>query len=157
MTARLKQTSSHLDNRLINMEARLDTAEADFVSTWADKRQAERARRKRNPADRRDIKYYELSPAAHRSMTGVIARQKPGRHAGHASTACILRAYIRSKIPAAPIPVPTHIVTMPYFRFLRRNACTTVAERIAPVAPNGCPSAIAPPIGLILDGSRPRS
>ncbi len=65
--------------------------------------------------------------------------------------------HIRSKIPAAPIPVPTHIVTMPYFRFLRRNACTTVAERIAPVAPSGWPSAIAPPIGLTLAGSSPRS
>ncbi|KAF4530292.1 hypothetical protein B566_EDAN018434 [Ephemera danica] len=27
-----------------------------------------------------------------------------------------------SKIPAAPWPVPTHMVTMPYFRFLRRKA-----------------------------------
>src|SRR6059036_2506073 len=65
--------------------------------------------------------------------------------------------YIRSKIPAAPMPVPTHMVTMPYFRLLRRIAWITVAERIAPVAPSGWPSAIAPPIGLTLAGSRPRS
>ncbi len=54
----------------------------------------------------------------------------------------------RSKIPAAPWPVPTHIVTMPYLSWRRRSACTSVAERIAPVAPSGWPSAIAPPIGL---------
>src|SRR5439155_18483477 len=61
----------------------------------------------------------------------------------------------RSKIAAAPCPVPTHIVTMPYFRLWRRSACTTVAARIAPVAPSGWPNAIAPPIGLALAGSRP--
>ena len=31
------------------------------------------------------------------------------------------------------MPVPTHIVTMPYFSCRRRSACTTVAARIAPV------------------------
>jgi len=31
--------------------------------------------------------------------------------------------------------MPTHIVTMPYFSFLRCSAWITVAERIAPVAP----------------------
>jgi hypothetical protein len=29
--------------------------------------------------------------------------------------------YMRSKIPAAPMPVPTHMVTMPYLRFFRRK------------------------------------
>jgi hypothetical protein len=37
------------------------------------------------------------------------------------------------------MPVPTHIVTMPYFSCRRRSACTTVAARIAPVAPSGWP------------------
>ncbi len=55
------------------------------------------------------------------------------------------------------MPAPTHMVTMPYFRLLRRRACTTVAARIAPVAPSGWPRAIAPPIGFTLAGSRPRS
>ena len=55
------------------------------------------------------------------------------------------------------MPVPTHMVTMPYFNWRRRSAWTTVAARIAPVAPSGWPSAIAPPIGLTLAGSRPRS
>src|SRR6185437_2411087 len=62
-----------------------------------------------------------------------------------------------SKIPAAPMPVPMHIVTMPYFCCLRRMPCTRVATRMEPVAPSGWPSAIAPPSGLTLSGSRPRS
>jgi len=45
---------------------------------------------------------------------------------------CVVSAaQTRSKIPAAPWPVPTHIVTMPYLRLRRRSAWTTVAERIA--------------------------
>ena len=61
----------------------------------------------------------------------------------------------RSKIPAAPCPMPTHIVTMTYFSWWRCNAWITVAARIAPVAPSGWPSAIAPPIGLTFAGSSP--
>ena len=59
-------------------------------------------------------------------------------------------------MPAAPCPMPTHMVTMPYFSLWRRSACTTVAERMAPVAPSGWPSAMAPPMGLTLAGSSPR-
>ena len=51
--------------------------------------------------------------------------------------------------------MPTHIVTMPYFSLWRRSACTTVAARMAPVAPSGWPSAMAPPIGLTLALSSP--
>ena len=47
------------------------------------------------------------------------------------------------------------MVSMPYFIWRRRSACTTVAARIAPVAPSGWPSAIAPPIGLTLAASSP--
>ena len=57
-----------------------------------------------------------------------------------------------SKMPAAPMPVPMHIVTMPYFCSRRRRPCTMVAVRTAPVAPSGWPSAIAPPSGLTFDG-----
>jgi hypothetical protein len=53
------------------------------------------------------------------------------------SMAPICDAYTASKIPAAPMPVPTHIVTMPYFCLRRRSPCTIVAVRTAPVAPNG--------------------
>jgi hypothetical protein len=45
--------------------------------------------------------------------------------------------YTRSMMPAAPMPVPTHIVTIPYFLLVRRSAWTTVAARMAPVAPRG--------------------
>ncbi len=44
---------------------------------------------------------------------------------------------IASNTPAAPIPVPMHMVTIPYFCLRRRKPCTTVAVRIAPVAPSG--------------------
>jgi len=40
-----------------------------------------------------------------------------------------IMVYTRSKIPAAPMPVPTHMVTMPYFRLLRRRPWMAVAER----------------------------
>ena len=35
------------------------------------------------------------------------------------------------------MPVPIHMVTMPYFFFVRRNPCIKVATRTAPVAPSG--------------------
>src|SRR5690606_18927934 len=63
----------------------------------------------------------------------------------------------RSKMPAAPMPVPTHMVTMPYCRLRRRRAWMVVAERIAPVAPRGWPRAMAPPMGLTTSSFRPRS
>src|SRR5690606_11532590 len=73
---------------------------------------------------------------------------------GHA---CHVRPQQRSKMPAAPMPVPTHMVTMPYRRSWRRRAWMAVAERIAPVAPSGWPRAMAPPMGLTTASSRPRS
>ncbi len=36
----------------------------------------------------------------------------------------IFGAYSASKIPAAPWPVPMHMVTMPYLRLWRRRAWT---------------------------------
>ena len=57
--------------------------------------------------------------------------------------ASICAAYTDSKRPAAPMPVPMHIVTIPYFCPRRRRPWTMVAVRTAPVAPSGCPSAIA--------------
>ncbi len=58
-----------------------------------------------------------------------------------------------SIIPAAPIPVPIHIVTIPYFCFRRRNPCTSVAVRTAPVAPADAPTQSHRPAGLIFEGS----
>ena len=54
----------------------------------------------------------------------------------------------RSKIPAAPIPPPTHIVTSPYRASRRRISWSSVAVSLAPVHPSGWPSAIAPPLTL---------
>ena len=39
--------------------------------------------------------------------------------------------YSLSMMPAAPMPVPTHMVTMPYFCWVRRRPWTTVAARMA--------------------------
>ena len=56
----------------------------------------------------------------------------------HAQVSCRSRGRQRlSKMPAAPMPVPMHIVTMPYFCLRRRRPCTRVAVRMAPVAPSG--------------------
>jgi len=43
----------------------------------------------------------------------------------------------RSKIPAAPMPVPTHIVTMPYFWSRRCRPWISLVDSTAPVAPRG--------------------
>ena len=55
------------------------------------------------------------------------------------------------------MPVPMHMVTMPYFCWRRRMPCRMVAVRTAPVAPSGWPRAIAPPSGLTLSGSSSES
>ena len=71
---------------------------------------------------------YHSSPAAsdrRRALYPTSPRAQPLCHT-------------RSKMPAAPMPVPMHMVTMPYLSFGSRwKACTSVAVRIAPVAPSG--------------------
>src|SRR5699024_8102268 len=65
---------------------------------------------------------------------------------------------IYSKIPAAPIPTPIHIVTIPYFvsgRFFISES--NLPTSIAPVAPSGCPNAIAPPLTFVFSTSKPVS
>lgn len=49
---------------------------------------------------------------------------------------------------AIPIPVPTHILVTPIFFPVRPSSLKSVATCLAPVHPNGCPKAIAPPFGL---------
>src|SRR5262245_577538 len=55
---------------------------------------------------------------------------------------------IASKIPAAPMPPPMHIVTRPWRAFRRRSSSRIVTVSFAPVAPSGCPRAMAPPFTL---------
>src|SRR5580700_10723589 len=50
-----------------------------------------------------------------------------------------------SNMVATPIPSPVHIVTAPRWSCRRCNSSTSVPTNIAPVAPTGCPMAIAPP------------
>ena len=61
----------------------------------------------------------------------------------HISSSC---DYVRSKIPAAPIPPPTHMLTRPYRAFRRLISYNNVVVSFAPVQPSGCPRAIAPPL-----------
>ena len=76
------------------------------------------------------------------------------------STSTLLIPYSRTIKLAIPIPVPIHILTTPVLSPLRPNSANIVPTILPPVAPNGCPSAIAPPFTLILSSkisSRPRS
>ena len=56
---------------------------------------------------------------------------------------------------AAPIPVPIHIEITPYLPLVLLSSGNKVAICLAPVHPNGCPKAIAPPLGLIFFTSNP--
>ena len=67
------------------------------------------------------------------------------------------RAHTRSMIVAVPMPPPVHIVTRPVVRSRRSSSSRSVPISMAPVAPIGWPSAIAPPLTLTRSGSRPRS
>jgi len=51
-------------------------------------------------------------------------------------------------IVAMPMPPPTHNVTIPRCKFRASNSSNNVPINIAPVAPSGCPIAIAPPFTL---------
>ena len=51
----------------------------------------------------------------------------------------------RSTAIAIPIPPPMHRLAMPRLKFLSSMRCSSVTSTRAPLAPIGCPSAIAPP------------
>jgi hypothetical protein len=55
------------------------------------------------------------------------------------------RCYNASTAIAMPMPPPTHSAATPYRIFLARSAWTSVVSTRAPLAPIGCPSAMAPP------------
>src|SRR5260370_27815669 len=59
----------------------------------------------------------------------------------------------RSMIVAVPSPPPQHIVSRPYRRSRRSSSYSSRFIRIAPAAPNGCPTAIAPPRTFVLSRS----
>ena len=50
--------------------------------------------------------------------------------------------------PAIPWPVPIHILVTRIFFFVLLASLKTVHICLAPVAPSGCPSAMAPPLGF---------
>jgi len=60
-------------------------------------------------------------------------------------------------IVAVAMPMAAHNVTTAVFRLRRSNSSSTVPTNIAPVADNGCPIAMAPPLTLTISGERSRS
>ena len=60
-------------------------------------------------------------------------------------------------IVAFACPPPSHMVCRPYRPPVRSSSCSNLVIRIAPVAPSGWPSAIAPPFGLVLLNDAPVS
>mmetsp|Transcript_86937 Transcript_86937/g.106621 ORF Transcript_86937/g.106621 Transcript_86937/m.106621 type:complete len:214 (-) Transcript_86937:37-678(-) len=58
--------------------------------------------------------------------------------------------YSLSKTAAAPIPDPIHMDTIPLFNPCLSISFNNVTVILAPVIPNGCPIAIAPPFTLTL-------
>lgn len=58
---------------------------------------------------------------------------------------------------AMPCPPPTHMVSTPHCASRVRNPLTKVVMMRAPVAPNGWPSAMAPPCTLSLSIGMPSS
>ena len=63
----------------------------------------------------------------------------------------LLKAYSQSSnIAAAPMPPPIHIDSIPYLTPFLRMLATRVANILEPVHPSGWPSAMAPPLMLIL-------
>ncbi len=61
----------------------------------------------------------------------------------------------RSKAMAMPWPPPMHMVQSARLPPVRSSSYSALTIRIAPVAPTGWPSAMAPPFGFTLAGSRP--
>lgn len=56
-----------------------------------------------------------------------------------------------------PWPVPIHILVTRIFFFCLLASARPVTICLAPVAPRGCPKAMAPPLGLTFSASSPNS
>src|SRR5260370_14949783 len=65
--------------------------------------------------------------------------------------------FIASTIIAIPCPPPMHAVANPYRKPFRRSSFTSVITTRVPLAPSGCPSAIAPPFTLVLSRFSPNT
>src|SRR5690606_17807126 len=62
-----------------------------------------------------------------------------------------------SMMVAVPMPPPVHMVTRAVVASRRSSSSSAVPMSMAPVAPMGWPSAMAPPFTFTRSGSRPRS
>src|SRR5262249_47030041 len=58
---------------------------------------------------------------------------------------------------AIPCPPPMHALAMPYVFLRAASSRASVSTSRVPVAPSGCPSAMAPPFTFTFSRSRPRS
>ena len=65
--------------------------------------------------------------------------------------------YRREKEAAAPMPPPIHMVTSAHSARVRWSADRALQGSTAPVAPRGCPNAMAPPLGFTHTLSSPSS
>src|SRR4029077_6848953 len=68
-----------------------------------------------------------------------------------------LHSTTRSMIVAVPSPPPQHMVSRPYRRSRRSSSYRSRFMRMAPDAPSGCPTAMAPPLTFVLSMSAPVS
>lgn len=62
---------------------------------------------------------------------------------------CFLHPYSATHTAAIPMPVPTHMLVTPTFLSVLFNSYSNVETCRAPVQPNGCPNAIAPPAVIV--------
>ena len=89
-------------------------------------------------------------PGNERNPVGVGFETKVGQV--HDKSPC--RDQTRSMIVAVPMPPPMHNVISAVPLPVRSSSSSAVPRIIAPVAPSGCPIAIAPPFTLTLLSSR---
>src|SRR5262245_61320410 len=93
-------------------------------------------------------------PPDHRvAERGGVARPAVLRHRAEV----YLRHQTLSMMVAVPIPAPMQSVTSAEARLRRSSSSSTVPRIIAPVAPSGCPMAMAPPATFTLSRSSSRS
>ena len=71
-----------------------------------------------------------------------------GRMPSNSKNVATARAQTRSMMVAIPCPTPTHIVASAYWPPPAASSRAAVRTRRAPDMPNGCPRAMAPPLGF---------
>src|SRR5205085_2724575 len=98
------------------------------------------------------LEHHYIESRGGRGLGDARAHQSTAEHAdlldGHAKL---------STTTAIPCPPPMHAVARPYRFLRRRSSYNSVMISRVPVAPSGCPSAMAPPFTLAFSRSMPNS